>query len=271
MSNVGVPICLRSLTSRVIIIVANTMRVGIPCCGVTSFGSAWATKRLCDCPDWHAYIMRRWRFERPNPTCLMARLGILLCTHSTYPSTACLSIHAHKIMSARLQYRYRFRRFADWWERESAAMTFPVKVFSKVLCNIASLRRVRAVGHGIYQTYTAFPYYCYYYYYYYHGCYNYHCRCCSYLLLLLLRLLPIPCYHKTDWPTPNRTRFETFRKDTSVVVIKQPNRSHTCSADVLLLSIRLFTNSVVTAPKRLNRPTPRDIWSLDHRRSEYQL
>lgn len=153
--------------------------------------------------------------------------------HAHTRLTACLSIHARKTMSARLQYRYRFRRFADWWERESAAMTFPVKVFLKVLCNIASLRRVRAVGHGIYQTYTAFPYY--YYYYYYHGCYCYHCRYCSYLLLL--RLFLLPCYHKTDWPAPNRTRFETFCKDTSVVVIKLLNRSYTCSADVLLLYV----------------------------------
>jgi len=61
--------------------------------------------------------------------------------------------------------------------------------------------------------------------------------------LLLLRLLLLSCYHKTDWPAPNRTRFETFRKDTSVVVIKQPNRSHTCSADVLLLYVYSRTPS----------------------------
>jgi len=87
--------------------------------------------------------------------------------------------------TAMLLFYYQFRRFADWWERDDV----PGESVSRWrFCNnIALYRRVRPVGHGIYQTDTAFPYYYYYYYYYhYHGSYYYlHCRryyyyCCRY-------------------------------------------------------------------------------------------
>jgi len=97
----------------------------------------------------------------------VARLGILLYTHIPVYRLACLYMPIKLCpLACNIVIGSGGSRIGGNASRP--AMTFPVKVFSKVLCNIASLGRVRAVGHGIYQTYTAFPYYCYYYYYYYY-------------------------------------------------------------------------------------------------------